>query len=745
MLVKKWPNIIQHDESDCAAAAISTVLLTYGKESTIMKIREVIGTDAYGTTVKGIVDGLEKLHFHAKAVRTTVDELTPELTYPAIAQVKTQQGTNHFVVIHKMKKNGKLIIADPSKDIYVTCKEEFSDIFSGVIVFLSPTSSFELLKIKDKGMGSLFISLIIPQKKLLGAIILASVLLTFLGILSSFFSKIVMDEIIPYELKSTLYIFLIIFIFVSLIQNLVSTFREHILLFLSRKIDIPVLMGYYDHIIHLPYSFFGSRKTGDIITRFQDAMTIKNIFTSVSLSLGLDITLALLSSVLLWNLNSRLFSILLIMVAINIVLIYFFKKPYKKINYEQMEASAMLNAHLIESIRNIETVKSYGDEKQQLETLEKRFVHALKIGYKEGVLQNIQGFFSSFINSIGNVIMIGFGALLIIDGEITIGDLLVFQTLSQFFIEPVQNLVSLQITFQEAQVAMNRLSELMSLEREDLSANDKMKDFDITGDLQMKDVTFAYGSRAPVLKGLDLYIKKGEKVALVGESGAGKSTIAKLLLTFVKPTKGEILLNDYCILDIDYRELRRKVAYIPQKIDLFTGTILDNIKVGNPEAKYEEIVAACKLSGASEFIEKLQNRYHTLIEEGGSNLSGGEKQRIAIARALVAKSDLYIFDEATSNLDSFSEKRIQDIIFNRIQGKTTIIIAHRLSTILQCDRIYLLEGGAITETGTHNELMEKKGKYYQLVNTQIGHTSTSGLNLNIEIESFDDNEEVVYE
>ncbi|SFO01665.1 peptidase domain-containing ABC transporter [Proteiniclasticum ruminis] len=601
----------------------------------------------------------------------------------------------------------------------MTCKEEFSDIFSGVIIFLSPTSSFELLKIKDKGMGSLFISLIIPQKKLLGAIILASVLLTFLGILSSFFSKIVMDEIIPYELKSTLYVFLIIFIFVSLIQNLVSTFREHILIFLSRKIDIPVLMGYYDHIIHLPYSFFGSRKTGDIITRFQDAMTIKNIFTSVSLSLGLDITLALLSSVLLWNLNSRLFSILLIMVAINIVLIYFFKKPYKKINYEQMEAGAMLNAHLIESIRNIETVKSYGDEKQQLETLEKRFVHALKIGYKEGVLQNVQGFFSSFINSIGNVIMIGFGALLIIDGEITIGDLLVFQTLSQFFIEPVQNLVSLQITFQEAQVAMNRLSELMSLEREDLSANDKMKDFDITGDLQMTDVTFAYGSRAPVLKGLDLYIKKGEKVALVGESGAGKSTIAKLLLSFVKPQEGEILFNEYSILDIDHRELRRKVAYIPQKIDLFSGTILDNIKVGNPEAKYEEIVAACKLSGASEFIEKLQNRYHTLIEEGGSNLSGGEKQRIAIARALVAKSDLYIFDEATSNLDSFSEKRIQDVIFNRIQGKTTIIIAHRLSTILQCDRIFLLEGGAITETGTHNELMEKKGKYYQLVNTQM--------------------------
>lgn len=636
-------------------------------------------------------------------------------------------------------------MADPAKGIIKYDREAFDEIFSGVMVFMTPTSAFELLKIKDKGMVNLFISLIVPQKKLLGAIILASVLLTALGILSSFFSKIVMDEIIPYELRNTLFVFLIIFAFVSLIQNLVSTFREHILLFLSRKIDIPVLMGYYNHIVHLPYSFFGSRKTGDIITRFQDAMTIKDIFTSVSLSLGLDTTLALLSSVLLWNLNSRLFFILFIMVLIKVVLIYFFKKPYQKINYEQMEAGAMLNAHLIESIRNIETVKAHGDEKEQMDTLEKRFVHALKIGYKEGVLQNGQGFFSSFINSIGNVFMIGIGALFIIDGEMTIGDLLFFQTLSQFFIEPVQNLVSLQITFQEAQVAMNRLSELMSLDREDLNANDKMKDFDITGDLHMRDITFAYGSRAPVLTGLDLKVKGGEKVALVGESGAGKSTIAKLLLSFVQPDKGEILFNDHSIFDIDYRALRKKIAYIPQKIDLFTGTILENLKVGNPEAKYEEVVAACKLSGASEFIEKLQNHYHTLIEEGGSNLSGDEKQRIAIARALVARSDLYIFDEATSNLDSFSEQKIQDVIFNRIKGKTTMIIAHRLSTILQCDRIFLLAKGAVAEAGTHEELMEKRGKYYQLVKAQAGVSFSEDGKVSNKDQSSDENEEVEYD
>src|SRR5690625_2641822 len=435
---------MQHDASDCAAAVVSTVMLRYKKESTSMKIREIIGNDAYGTTVKGIMDGLEKLHFNAKAIRTTTEELTANLTYPAIAQIRTEEGLNHFVVIHKVTRKGKLIIADPAKGIEKIEMADFAKQFSGVMIFMIPTSEFELMKIKDKGMFELFVKLIVQQKKLMAVIILASVLLTALGIFSGFFSKIIMDEIIPYQLKNSLYVFLVVFALVSLVQNLVSTFRQHILLFLSRKIDIPVMMGYYNHIIRLPYSFFGSRKVGDIITRFQDANTIKDIFTSVSLSLGLDIMLALFSSILLWYLNAKLFFILLIMVMINIALIYFFKKPYRKINYEQMEAGAMLNAQLIESIQNIETVKAHANETEQIHILENRFVHALKIGYKEGILQNAQGFFSNFVNSLGNVLMLGIGALMIIDGEMSIGDLLVFQTLSQFFIEPVQNLVRSQ-------------------------------------------------------------------------------------------------------------------------------------------------------------------------------------------------------------------------------------------------------------------------------------------------------------
>ncbi len=712
---------MQHDASDCAAAAISTILHEYKSEMSIMKIREIIGTDSYGTSVKGIVDGLEKLNFNVKAIRTTASDITKNMTFPAIAQIRTKEGLNHFIVIHKLMRKNQFLIADPDRGLVKKRFKDFEELFTGVLILMIPNSEFERINYKNLGMFDLFRALILPQKKLLITIILASLLLSVIGIFLSLFSKILMDEVIPYQLKNSLYILLIAFGTVTLFQILLSTFRQHILLFLSRKLDIPLLLGYYNHILHLPYQFFVTRKVGDIITRFQDAMTIKDIFTTVSISLIMDVLLALISGIVLWNLNSNLFIILLIMVLINILLIYFFKKPYKKLNYEQMEAGALLNSHLIESIKNIETVKSQNDEESQIYKLENKFVASLKIGYREGVITNVQSSISNLIGSLGNIAFMGFGAISIMDGKMSIGDLLVFQTLSQYFTEPVQNLVSLQLTFQEAQIAMKRLSELMTLDRED-SKKEQLKNIPLNGNIEFKNVSFSYGSRPPVIKDFSLTIPSGARVAFVGESGAGKSTISRLLLKFIHPQEGKVTISGYDLEDVDHNFLRSHIAYIPQNIELFTGTIIDNIKVGNHNVTYEDIILACKKSDANEFIEKLQNRYETFVEESGSNFSGGEKQRIAIARALIANPEIYIFDEATSNLDSFSEQKIQNLIFRNRSNKTVIIIAHRLSTIVACDFICFIENGQIIEQGTHEELIRLNGKYAKMIRLQSGKT-----------------------
>jgi len=309
-MLKKYPCTMQHDQSDCAAAVVSTVLLSYKKELSIMKIREIIGTDMYGTTVSGIVSGLNKLNFTVKAVRVALEDLTPKLTFPAILQVKNDLGQNHFVVLHSIKRNSKFYVADPASGIRKMSSDELGEIYQGITLFMVPNSDFERGKLKGKGLLDLFGTLIFNQKGLISTVILASFVLSIIGILSSLFSKVIMDEVIPYALKNSLYMFLIVFGIVSFLQTLLSAFRQHVLLFLSRKIDIPVLMGYYDHIIHLPYSFFGSRRVGDVLTRFQDAMTIKNVFTSVSISLVMDITLSVISAVVLWTINQSLFLIL---------------------------------------------------------------------------------------------------------------------------------------------------------------------------------------------------------------------------------------------------------------------------------------------------------------------------------------------------------------------------------------------------------------------------------------------------
>lgn len=714
---KKFPCTMQHDASDCGAAVISTILAYYKHDMSIMKLREIIGTDMYGTSVKGIVDGLEKLKFNVKAIRVDLNDITKDMTLPAIAHIRTKEGLNHFVVIHKIRHD-KFYLADPEKGLLTLEHAEFYKLFTGVLVVMVPTSEFEQMNIKDKGMLDLFCRLILPQKKLLITTILASIVLIILGVLASTFSRVLMDEIIPYQLRRSLFFFLIVYGIITLVQILMSAFKDQVLLFLSRKVDIPVMMGYYDHVLHLSHDFFAARKVGDIITRFQDAMTIKDIFTSVSVSLILDITLAFGMGVILFNMNSRLFFILVAMVIINVILIYIFKKPYKRLNLEQMESSAFLNSQLIESIQNIETVKAQNDEKNQIHKLESRFVNLLKIGYREGTLSNIQGAISGFANSLGNLIFMGIGALFIINGEMSIGDLLVFQTLSGYFTDPVQNLVSLQLTFQEASIAMKRLSELMSLDREDKDSKDKLLGIDLTGDIVFKNIRFAYGSRPPVINDFNLTIPSGKKVALVGESGAGKSTLAKMLLKFVDVKEGAISISGYDLQDLDHNDLRQRIAYIPQTIQLFTGTIIENLKIGNSEATYEQMISACRMAGAHSFIEKLPNRYGAFVEESGANFSGGEKQRLAIARALLSKSELFIFDEATSNLDSFSEQKMQDLIFSRMKGVTSLIIAHRLSTIVNCDLICFIENGQIIEQGCHEELMSFGGKYARMVRLQ---------------------------
>lgn len=720
----------QHDMTDCAAACLATISMYYKKEITITKLRDILGTDIKGTTLKGLEDGAKRLGFDTRAIRVDKESFQSKYTLPAIAHIITDEGLSHFVVVHKVKKD-KVTILDPAKGVKKETVDDFFKSFDGILLLLIPNNEFSAGKDKASGILSKFIALLLPQKALFIYSIIASSILTILGIASSFFNKFLMDEILPYGLKNQLTVFVIGFLVLGITQIGLSAIRQHMLLYLSQKIDIPLLLGYFKHVYKLPMKFFTTRKVGDILTRFSDAFTIKNILTSVSLSLIMDIVLASVSAVILYIMNSTLFVVVLILTIVSAVLIYAFKGPYKKINMQQMEAGARLNSQIIESLKGIETIKVLAAEEKSLETLEKQYIKNLKIAFQEGILSNIQGSISSGVSTIGNLVLMYLGATMVIDGKITLGGLMAFTSLSGYFMDPIGRLISLQLSIQEASISMKRISEIYEVDKEQ-EAENKIDIATIDEDIELENITFRYGSRAPVLKDINIKIPKGKKVALVGESGSGKTTVSKLLLKYYTPEEGKIKVSGYDIEELDLYALRKAIAYVPQNVELFSGSIRENIVLGKENVSYEEMKTACENASCSSFIERLPAKYDTFLDEAGGGLSGGEKQRLALARALVKKSKFLILDEATSNLDFISEAKIYDTLFNKGKNLTMLIIAHRLSTIRSCDIIYVLDKGEVVEVGSHEELLNKKGYYYKLYISQVGEIEPKSIEGNKE-------------
>ncbi len=739
----RYTFVKQHDITDCAAACLAMICLHYKKETTITRLRDMMGTDLKGTNLIGLSRCAESLGFVCQAVRVDREGFLSRYSLPAIANVVTKEGLSHFVVVFKVSEK-YVVVGDPAKDLMRMETEEFYKNFTGAMLILKPSNGFSGGKVKGQKMMERFIKLLLPQKKLFAYSILASILLTILGIVFSLFNKIIMDEILPYKLKNTLLLVLIIFAVIAITQSVIDFVRQWLMLYLSQKIDIPLMLGYFEHIYKLPMKFFSTRKTGDIITRFSDAFTIKDIFTNIALTLIMDVAMAFITGTILFKMSPALFVIILFMTVISILLVFLFKQPYKKINEEQMQQGSILNSQIIEGLRAVETIKGNANEETELEGIEKEYIKSLRIAFKEGMLSNIQGSISNLVSTAGNLILMYFGIMQVINGDSTLGSFMAFMTLSGYFMDPVGRLVGLQLQIQEAGISMKRMTEILEYEREQscvggnidkednlsvmLMMNQKwdrdkvyQKLKKVEGDVEVRNVTFRYGNRKPVLKNVSFTVPKGKKVALVGASGSGKSTIAKLLLKYYEPENGEILIDGIDVGEYDNQSLRKAISYVPQTIELFSKSIYDNIRVSRMNASLEEVKEAAKAADAHEFIKKLPMQYYTYLEEAGNGLSGGEKQRIALARAFLKDNQFYILDESTSNLDFGTENIIFDMIYHKFHKKSMLIIAHRLATIKNCDEIIVLKEGEIVEQGNHEELLKKKGHYYRLWEMQQGN------------------------
>lgn len=719
-LFKKYHWVRQHDIKDCGAACISTVSKHYGLHIPISKIREYAGTDRNGTNVYGLIQAAEKLGFSAKGVRGNVESLK-EIPLPAIAHVIIDGKLLHYVVILEITKKGKVIVADPGEGIIKYDSKEFNEIWTGVLVLLIPNESFQS-RDEEKNTFSRFMFLLKNQQSLLIPIFLSSILITIFGVLGAFYFKIVIDNIVTENLKHTLTYLSIGIIVLYIFKVLLELFRSHLILYLSRRLDIKLMFGYYKHVLSLPMNFFETRKVGEIISRFQDAAKIREALATTTLTVMIDTIMVIAGSILLYTQSSTLFFITALHVPIYILIIWMFQSSYEKINRQEMESNAELTSYIVESLNGISTIKSYNAEKEAEFQTEKRLISLLQKFFKRFLITNSQESIKTIVELVGGVVILWVGAIAILNGEMTIGQLIAYNALLVYFLDPIKNLVDLQPTLQSAFVASKRLTEILDLDLEKNDQEDKkLSPTSFHHKIRLDNITFKYGTRQNIFNNLSFEIPIGYSVGFVGESGSGKTTIAKLLMRYYDVNEGNIYYDNYHIKDMNRTGLRNKIAYVAQESFFFSGSIFDNLVFGlNREVTMDKIIEACILADAHEFISSLPLRYDTLLEENASNVSGGQRQRLSIARALLKEADVLILDEATSHLDSTSERKIIENLKEYRAGKlTTITIAHRLSTIMHCDNIFVMSKGEIVEEGKHGELINKDGLYRVLWNNQL--------------------------
>jgi ATP-binding cassette, subfamily C, bacteriocin exporter len=700
--------IKQRDITDCGAACLASVAAHYKMSIPVARIRQMAGTDKKGTNILGLIEAAGKMGFLAKGVRGEWESLF-KIPKPAIAHVIVKKVLQHYVVV--LKTSEKYIeIMDPGDgEIHKILHDEFKEEWSGVLVLITPGEKFQIRNEKVS-TSTRFFQLIKPGRGVLIQALIGALIFSVLGLGMSVYVGKLVDNVLPGANLNLLNLLGLAMIIIILLRLVLSFFQTLFIMKTGQKIDATLILGYYQHLLRLPQTFFDNMRTGEIISRIGDAVKIRVFINDVSISLIINIFILIVSFALMFSFYSKLALIMLIMIPLYAIIYYITNKLNRKVQRKVMERAADLEAQLVESLNAAGTIKRFCLEDYSNLKTETRFVGLLEIIYKSG----LNGIFSSsgtgLISQVFSLIILWVGAGFAIHNQITAGELLSFYSLVGYFTGPVTGIIGFNRTLQDARIAADRLFEIFDLETDEGTSKVELKP-EMISDIHFENVRFRYGTRTDVFDSLNLSIKKGEVTAIVGESGSGKTTLISLLHNLYPLQSGSIRIGQYDIRHFTNQSLRQLFAVVPQKIDLFAGNVTDNIAIGDLYPDMERIIHICNMLGMIRFVEELPHGFNTYLGENGASLSGGQKQRIAIARALYRNPEVLILDEATSSLDSVAEEFVKRTVsLMKGKGKTVIIIAHRLSTISLADRIIVLDKGMVQE-GTFTELISVDGPF----------------------------------
>ena len=726
MLKAKFPHYSQLDYRDCGPTCLRMIAKYYGKTFSREFLREKASITKTGVTMAGIAEAAEAIAMRTLGMRISLESLVTEAPTPFIVPWRQK----HFVVVYKTSKT-KIYVADPAQGLLTYSHEDFKKAWTnttdntGFVLLLEASPQFYAFaedKTKTKGF-SFLLPYFRPYKKLIRQLFIGLMVATIIQFILPFLMQTVVDVGVNNRDIPFIYLILISQLVLIFSQTLVSIFREWLLIHITSRFNIKMISDFLFKMLKLPVSYFDTRNTGEHLQRITDHTRIQNFVSSSTLNMIFSMITFIIFNCILAYYNLKIFTVFIVGATLYVGWTFFFLKKRAELDYKRFDEASQSQNSLIQIINGVKEIKINNSQRKNRWKWEYNQISLFKTSLSTLKLAQYQSIGATFINEIKNIVITFLAAKAVVDGNLTLGMMISTQYIVGQLNLPLSNFIIFIQTWQDAKISLERLSQVHTRDDEDLATAKKSNELPDTKTIEIKDLSYRYGGKSTpfVLKNVNCIIPEGKTTAIVGASGSGKTTLMKLLLKFYVPTSGSINIGSVDLNNINNDFWRLNCGAVMQDTFMFNDTIGGNIS----ESEQNEMIDRDKLNNAAfvsnigDFIQKLPNKYNTELGTSGIRLSGGQEQRIMIARAVYKDPFYLFFDEATSALDANNEKVIMENLNSFIIGKTAIIVAHRLSTVKNADKIIVLENGEIVEQGNHNDLTKLRGKYYELVKNQL--------------------------
>ncbi|MGD1805192.1 peptidase domain-containing ABC transporter [Dapis sp. BLCC M126] len=712
----KYPIILQQSEEDCGAACLASIAKYHGRTLTINRIRETIGTNQQGTTLLGLKQGADTIGFNARSVKANPGILN-QIDRAPLPVIIHWQGY-HWVVLYG-KQGDKYIIADPAIGIRFLSEKELAEAWEDWVCLLVEPDAKRFFSEADEKVSSIsrLVRRVWYYRQIIVQVFLLNIVLGLLSIASPFLVQILTDDVLvrgDFQLLTSVVIAVIVMnIFSSCLELVQSNMIAHF----AQRLELGLVMEFGRQILRLPLNYYETRRSGEIVSRLTDIKEINQLVSQVIVSLPSQFFIALVSLIVmcLYSFSLTIVAVFMavVMTLSTIALLPILQQKTRNLFALEAETQGVL----VETFKGAMTLKTTSSAPQFWEEYQGRFGKLANLSFRTTQIGIVNDVFSGLVSNIGNIFLLWFGSNLVIAEQLSIGQLLAFIAMNQYVSTLVSTLVGLMDELAKVQTATRRLSEVIDYPPETDEKHQKpeakIKD---NADIICSNISFHYAGRIDLLENFSVKFPGGKSIALIGESGCGKSTVAKLIAGLYPVQSGNVQIGIYNLQDLDINSLRKQVVLVPQDAHFWSRSIIENFHLAAPGVTFEQIVKACQISGADEFISRLPDKYQTVLGEFGANISGGQRQRLAIARGIVSDPPVLILDESTSGLDPMAESEVLESLLSHRRGTTTIFISHRPRVISRADWIILLNRGQLELQGSPASLRAKNGNHLDFLN-----------------------------